>query len=102
MSHACAAKCERVIDRGSQRVKRNRQFVVDSIGWYGMAAVLLAYGFVSLEILPSHSLVCILLNLTGSAGLVMAAFVKRAHQFVVINIVWGLVALLTLVQLLST
>lgn len=80
-------------------MQRRHQLILDIVGWYGMAAVLAAYGLVNLTLLPSHNIVCILLNLTGSAGLIIAAFVKRANQLVVLNIVWAIVALMTLAQI---
>lgn len=69
---------------------------IEVIGWYGMAAVLVAYGLVNLSILPSNSLVCILLNLTGSIGLLTAAAIKRVPQLVVLNIVWAIIAIVEL------
>lgn len=73
---------------------------IEIIGWYGMAAVLVAYALVNLTILPSNSLVCILLNLTGSIGLLTAAAIKRAHQLVVLNIVWAMIAVVGLFKAL--
>lgn len=70
------------------------------VGWYGMSAVLVAYALVSLAVLPSHSIIYILLNLTGAVGLVIAAAIKRADQLVVLNIVWAIVALVSLAQVL--
>jgi hypothetical protein len=73
--------------------------VIEIMGWYGMAAVLVAYGLVNLDILASHNVWCILLNLTGSIGLLLAAAIKRADQLVVLNVVWAVVAVIALVEL---
>jgi hypothetical protein len=40
-----------------------------------------------------------LLNLTGSIGIVVSAISKKDYQPVVLNVVWGLVALISLLSL---
>jgi hypothetical protein len=76
-----------------------RALAVEIIGWYGMAAVLGAYALVNLSILPSDSLVCILLNLTGSVCLLIVSAIKRAHPLVALNIVWAVIAIIGLLRI---
>lgn len=80
------------------RALAKHRLTIEIIGWYGMVAVLAAYSLVNLNILASASVWCILLNLTGSVGLLLAAAIKHAHQLVVLNIVWAVIAIVALVE----
>jgi hypothetical protein len=79
--------------------KSSKQLLIEAVGWYGTAAILVAYSLVNLNLLPVHSIWNILLNLTGSVGLLMVATLKRAGQLVILNIVWIVVALIALARL---
>jgi hypothetical protein len=68
----------------------------DMIGWYGMLAILGAYGLVSFELVAADSVIYQGLNFTGALGLIWIAFHKRATQMVVLNTFWALIALLAL------
>ncbi|MBU4339059.1 hypothetical protein KKD57_05930 [Patescibacteria group bacterium] len=46
----------------------NKNFIDEVIGWYGMAAILLAYGLVSFGFLASSSVFYQVLNFTGAGG----------------------------------
>jgi hypothetical protein len=73
--------------------------VKEGLGWYGVAAILIAYALVSFDVLDSDTEWYQLLNLTGAAGVAIIAFAKRAYQPVVLNTVWAVIALVALVNI---
>lgn len=46
----------------------NKNFIDEIIGWYGMVAILLAYGLVSFGYLSASGLFYQVLNFTGAGG----------------------------------
>jgi hypothetical protein len=76
-----------------------RGVLVEVLGWYGLVAVVLAYGSVSLSFISPTSYLYQFLNLSGSVGLGLVAFVKRAYQNGVLNIVWGTIAIVAILRL---
>jgi len=68
-------------------------------GWYGTAAILVAYALVSFSVISSDTIVFQFLNLTGSLGLFMIALVKKVYQSVTINLIWGIIALVALIRI---
>ncbi|MGP8126421.1 MAG: CBU_0592 family membrane protein [Candidatus Bathyarchaeia archaeon] len=77
-----------------------RRTCVEILGWYGLIAVVIAYGSVSLSFISPNTYVYQFLNLSGSVGLGLVAFVKRAYQNGVLNVVWGAIAVLALIRLI--
>ncbi len=69
------------------------------VGWYGVIAILLAYVLSTFMVIQANSLGHQLLNLTGSIGIIVSAISKKDYQPVVLNVVWGLVALISLLTL---
>lgn len=76
--------------------------VVEVLGWYGLVAVLVAYGLVSFGTLPPHNVFFQLLNLTGSFGLAILTFYRKAYPNLVLNIIWGAIALIAIIRILLT
>ena len=74
--------------------------LVEVLGWYGLLAVVFAYGGVSLSFVSPSSYVYQFLNLSGAVGLGLVAFVKRAYQNGVLNIVWGAIAVVAIIRLI--
>lgn len=72
----------------------------ECIGWYGMAAALLAYVLVSFGWIEGRSLIFQLLNFTASVGLALISLRKRTYQPAVLNILWGTIAFIAIVRLL--
>lgn len=70
------------------------------LGWYGVAAILLAYLLNSLNIINSSNLWYSILNLTGAIGIVIDAWKQKNYQPVVLNLVWGLVAVVVIIRVL--
>lgn len=70
----------------------------EAFGWYGVAAILLAYALVSFGLLDGENVGYQVLNLTGASGLVLVSFVRRAYQPAVLNAVWGGIALVAILN----
>ena len=69
-------------------------------GWYGVIAILAAYGLVSFNMVGANGIVYQLLNLTGGGSIALISIRKRAFQPATLNIAWALVALAALIRLL--
>lgn len=61
-------------------------------GWYGISAIILAYGFVSFDLVEADSFTYQILNLTGAIGVMFISWVKGARQPLVLNIFWAAIA----------
>lgn len=73
---------------------------IQIVGWYGVAAIVLAYLLNSFGVLDSHSLSYQLLNLSGALGLICEAASKKDTQPVALNIVWSAIALIAIINIL--
>lgn len=69
------------------------------LGWYGVFAILGAYGLVNFNMVDVDSYVYQLLNLTGALGIVTVAAVKKDVQPMVLNTIWALIALVAVIKL---
>jgi len=76
-------------------MKRAQEFS----GWYGVMAILIAYGLLSFKVINADGLVYQLLNLTGAAGIIIETAAKKDMQPVVLNIVWAAVALIAIIRI---
>lgn len=72
--------------------------LIDIVGWVGAAVLLLAYGLVSTRKSEGDSAFYQLLNLAGSALLMMNSFYYGAYPSSGVNIVWIGIALFTLMR----
>jgi len=77
-----------------------REKITEALGWYGVVAVVGAYALLSLDILNSNSLLFQGLNLTGAIGIIIDALEDKNAQPVVLNIIWGIIALVAIVKIL--
>jgi hypothetical protein len=73
--------------------------LLNQIGWYGMAAVFGAYALVSLHVISPTQISYLLLNATGSLALLLETYSKRDLQPAILNLLWLIVALFSLLQL---
>ncbi len=73
--------------------------LIEICGWYGTAAIILAYGLVSFSLLQPTSLAYQLLNATGAMGIAAISFRKKAYQPGVLNVIWTLIALVAIVKI---
>ena len=76
--------------------------LIDIVGWVGAAVLLLAYGLVSTRKTEGDSRFYQLLNLAGSALLMMNSFYYGAYPSSGVNIVWIAIAIFTLMRKKST
>lgn len=73
--------------------------LIEAYGWYGIAAILLAYALNAFGLISAESVWYVLLNLTGSIGVVAVSVRKRNSQPAVLNAIWAAVALVALLKL---
>lgn len=76
-----------------------RANLIEVGGWYGAAAVLLAYALVSFNVISPHGWIYQLLNFTGAVGVLIISYMRRAKQPALLNFVWAVIAFVALVQL---
>jgi len=74
--------------------------ISEILGWYGVAAIFVAYALLSFNIIESSSLIYQALNLTGSLGIIYDAFRDKNYQPVVLNILWAVIAAFALVKII--
>jgi hypothetical protein len=67
-------------------------------GWYGMAAIILAYALASFSAIKATGLAFQILNGTGALGIVFVSFQKKAYQPGVLNILWTLIAIIAIAK----
>ncbi|HKZ34724.1 MAG TPA: hypothetical protein VJ179_02545 [Patescibacteria group bacterium] len=72
--------------------------MISFFGWYGMLAVLGAYTLMSFRIVSQDDFLYIFLNLSGAIGIFWFSLARRAYPLVVLNVVWALVAIFSLLQ----
>lgn len=70
----------------------------EGVGWYGVAAILLAYALLTLEVWSASSVWFQVLNATGAAGIMVDAAAQKNWQPVVLNAVWLVIALFGLLK----
>jgi len=76
------------------------KLLIDIIGWIGSFEVIAAYGLNSYQKIKTDSFLFQLLNLTGAAFLIVNTLYYNAYPSTFINIVWVIIALLSLARLL--
>ncbi|HXE10334.1 MAG TPA: hypothetical protein VN554_02810 [Verrucomicrobiae bacterium] len=80
--------------------KADRVLWAEIAGWYGTAAIVLAYVLVSFNILPAGGGAYQVLNLTGALGIVAIAAVRKIRQPLLLNLFWVAIALGALIKML--
>ncbi len=73
---------------------------LETIGWYGVFAILTAYILVSFQIIQSNTVIFQVLNFTGAIAIIVDAYNDKNYQPVVLNIIWAVIAFLALLRLL--
>lgn len=75
----------------------NKKYIlIELAGWYGTAAILLAYTLVSFNMISAHGSVFQLLNLTGALATIVIMAHKKVLQSIILNMFWAGVALIAL------
>ncbi|MBE2247043.1 MAG: hypothetical protein IAE67_07270 [Candidatus Competibacteraceae bacterium] len=75
--------------------------LMDIIGWSGSAFVVLAYAMISARKWDASHLKYQFCNLVGSAMLIVFTVYKQAYPPATVNSIWALIALLSIVQLIT-
>ncbi|PZR26324.1 MAG: hypothetical protein DI538_26575 [Azospira oryzae] len=75
------------------------KLLIDIIGWIGSIEVIAAYGLNSYQQIKTDSVLFQLLNLTGALFLIVNTVYYHAYPSAFINIVWVIIAVLSLVRL---
>jgi len=73
--------------------------ITEILGWYGVGAIVLAYALLSFGYVESNSFTYQILNLSGAVGMILDGWDDKSYQSMVLNIVWGAVALIAIVSL---
>ena len=68
------------------------------IGWYGAAAVMLAYALVSYRLVSPTGIAFQLLNISGAIGLIVISYKKKVWQSVSLNVIWAVIGIIALIQ----
>ncbi len=71
--------------------------IINIFGWYGVAAILGAYALLNFGILEARSIIYQLLNLTGAIGVGVDALNDKDWQPVVLNLVWAVIAIVSII-----
>lgn len=74
--------------------------VYELFGWYGVLAILAAYISNSFHLTSSSSLLYQVLNFTGAIGIIIDAYKDKNIQPVVLNSIWMLIALISLLKII--
>jgi hypothetical protein len=73
--------------------------LTEAAGWYGMIALIVAYGLVSFSVIKGDGIEYQLLNLTGGLGLIVVAASKHVVQSVLLNIFWAAIGIIAIVRI---
>ncbi|WP_415719782.1 CBU_0592 family membrane protein [Maridesulfovibrio sp.] len=78
--------------------RKIKLLLVETLGWYGTIAIILAYILVSFGMLDSKEPAYQILNLSGAVGIISISLHKKAYQPAVLNIIWAAIALVAIVK----
>lgn len=76
------------------------RLLAEIIGWYGAAAIVLAYVLVSFGFVNADNLFYQVLNFTGAIGIIVIALLKKTYQPAAVNVVWAAVAVFAILRIL--
>lgn len=78
------------------RKNNNTPIWLQSLGWYGLVAIITGFALVSFSVTEARSYIFQLLNLTGGLSIMASSLSKKDYPVVVLNGFWVLIALVTL------
>ncbi len=81
-------------------MKKQLEQLTELFGWYGVLAILLAYGLLSFNVISSNSLSYHLLNLSGGLGIIADSSMVKNYPPVVLNSIWVVIALFAIAKIL--
>lgn len=71
---------------------------IESIGWIGVVMIVVAYGLNSFDVIQSQSFIYAGLNIIGSLGIAIDAWVVKNYQPVVLNGIWMIIAMVNIIR----
>lgn len=78
----------------------NKKILIEIFGWYGAAGLLAAYLLSSFGILRPDQALYQVLNITAAIGIVIVSLSKKNYQPAVLDIIWAMVGIVSLVRIL--
>ena len=76
-----------------------KDLISESVGWYGFVAVFLGYLLVSFSFVDRSNLVYIILNFTGSLGMGILTFKKKAWSLTVFYFIWAIIGIISFIRI---
>jgi hypothetical protein len=76
-----------------------KRVAIETVGWYGMVAILVAYMLISFGFLKATQAPYQLISGTGSIGILLNASYHRAWPSVALNCLWTLIATIVLIKI---
>ncbi|OGY64516.1 MAG: hypothetical protein A3I24_04065 [Candidatus Harrisonbacteria bacterium RIFCSPLOWO2_02_FULL_41_13b] len=74
------------------------EIIIQTLGWIGAALIVVAYFLVSRQYLSSQSRIYQFFNLLGAMGVGVNVFYQEAWPAVALQIVWGVIAIVSLIR----
>lgn len=84
-----------------KQYEHRHEFLIDLFGWYGVFAIIGAYGLLSFGFIESSSLWYQGLNLSGSFGIFVDAYIAKIYQPAVLNAIWVVISFLAILRIIS-
>ena len=75
-----------------------RKQVEELVGWYGAAAIILAYYLVSFGHISATGFLYHIMNATGAIGIVIISIRKNAWQPATLNLIWATIAVIVILR----
>jgi len=69
------------------------------MGWYGAAAVIVAYCLINFWGISVHSYLYLLINLSGMVGILVDALYHKAYESVVVNLIFVFITIVALISI---
>jgi multidrug transporter EmrE-like cation transporter len=76
----------------------SKKTLIEIFGWYGTAAIILAYALVGFSVVEPTTISYQVLNGTGALGVALVSFYKRTYQPGVLNVVWIIIAIMAMMN----
>lgn len=70
------------------------------IDWTGVILILLAYALMSFGFVSSHSLLYQGINVIGALAIAIPSIIKKDYEPGALNIIWAIIALISIVNIL--
>ena len=82
----------------NNQVDNKWEVTTEALGWAGVLLVVSAYGLTTFKVFDGGALVTMVMNLLGAICIVIDAFRDKNFQPVVLNIIWGVIAIVGIIS----